>query len=100
MSKTVQFDQIVLPHEQFKALQMDIANEMFEAVYSDRTDEQYIRDKAGNLSLTETAQDCFNSLFDAAVEWLACNLLCHLCNVHGRGILKRTDRKLPAITLG
>jgi hypothetical protein len=66
MSKTVQFDQIVLPHEQFKALQMDIANEMFEAVYSDRTDEQYIRDKAGNLSLTETAQDCFNSLFDAA----------------------------------
>ena len=66
MTKTVQFDQIVLPHEQFKALQMDIANEMFEAVYSDRTDEQYIRDKAGNLSLTEKAQDCFNSLFDAA----------------------------------
>ena len=55
----------LIPHDQFKALQCDIANAMLHAQMID-LDYYYIEDENGDEVLTEESQDEFNDHHDSA----------------------------------
>ena len=56
---------VCLPDEQFKALQMDIADALLHAQIIDQA-YYYIEDDNGNVSLTEEGQEEFNRCHDHA----------------------------------
>ena len=57
--------EVCLPDEQFKALQMDIADALLHAQIIDQA-YYYIEDDKGNVSLTEEGQEEFNRCHDHA----------------------------------